>query len=137
MIPKGFAILGAGLLTLSFLPAASAQTPQRVATGNFTLSGESLRGLEGRSISQDFPVRQANRARVSTTRSTAAIPSTPPADLALEPLPRSWTVGDRIDLILDRSSGTAVKTTPLLIQDAPATEAPELRVQYQLLQEDQ
>ena len=137
MILKGFAIVGAGLLTLSFLPATSAQTPQRVATGNFTLSGEPLRGVEGRSISQDFSVGQANRPLVSPTRSSASIPSTPPADLALEPVPRSWTVGDRVDVILDRSSGTAVKTTPLLVQDAPATESPELRVQYQLLRENQ
>lgn len=137
MISKGFAILGAGLLTLSFLPATSAQTPLRVATGNFTLSGESLRGVEGRSISQDFLVEQANRPLVSTTRSSPSIFSTPPADLAIEPVPRTWTVGDRVDVILDRSSGTVVKTTPLLVQDAPATEAPELRVQYQLLREDQ
>jgi hypothetical protein len=137
MIPKGFAILGAGLLTLSFLPAASAQTPQQVATGNFTLSGESLRGVEGRSISQDFPVEPSNRALVSSPRSSTSILSTPPADLALEPVPRSWTVGDRVDVILDRSSGTVVETTPLLVQDAPATESPELRVQYQLLREDQ
>jgi hypothetical protein len=46
-------------------------------------------------------------------------------------------VGDRVDVILDRSSGTVVETTPLLVQDAPATESPELRVQYQLLREDQ
>jgi len=137
MIPKGFAVLGAGLLTLSFLPAASAQTPQQVATGNFTLSGESLRGVEGRSISQDFPVETSNRALVSSPRSSTSILSTPPADLALEPVPRSWTVGDRVDVILDRSSGTVVETTPLLVQDAPATESPELRVQYQLLREDQ
>ena len=119
------------------MPAASAQTPQQVATGNFTLSGESLRGVQGRSISQDFPVGQANRPLVSPTRSSASIVSTPPADLALEPVPRNWTVGDRLDVILDRSSGTVVETTPLLVQDAPATESPELRLQYQLLQEDQ
>ncbi|HEY9747077.1 MAG TPA: hypothetical protein V6C63_00145 [Allocoleopsis sp.] len=137
MSAKVFAILGAGLLTLSFLPAASAQTPQQVATGNFTLSGESLRGVEGRSISEDFPVGQANRPLVFPTRTSASIFSTPPADLALEPVPRNWTVGDRLDVILDRSSGTVVETTPLLVQDAPATEAPELRLQYQLLREDQ
>lgn len=137
MISKGFVILGAGLLTLICLPIASAQTPQQIATGNFTLSGESLRGLEGRSISQDFPIEQANRPLVSTTRSNTSILSTPPADLAIGPVPRTWTVGDRVDVILDRSSGTVVETTPLLVQDAPATEAPELRVQYQLLRENQ
>ena len=137
MSPKGFAILGAGLLTFIFLPAASAQTPQRVATGNFTLSGDSLRGVEGRSISQDFPVEQANRPLVSPTRSNTSILSTPPADLAIDPVPRSWTVGDRVDVILDRSSGTVVETIPLLVRDAPATESPELRVQYQLLRENQ
>ena len=137
MTAKAFVILGVGLFTLSFLPAASAQTPQQVATGNFTLSGESLRGVQGRSISQDFPVGQANKPLVSSTRTSASILSTPPADLALEPVPRNWTVGDRLDVILDRSSGTVVETTPLLVQDAPAAEAPELRLQYQLLQEDQ
>ena len=35
MSAKAFAILGAGLLTLNFLPAASAQTPRQVATGNY------------------------------------------------------------------------------------------------------
>ena len=138
MIPKGFAILGAGcLLGLSFLPPASAQTPREVATGNFTLSGESLRGVQDRSINQDFLVGRSSRPIVSSTTSSAPIPSSPQADLALEPVPRSWTVGDRVDVILDRSSGTAVKTTPLLVQDAPATESPELRVQYQLLRENQ
>lgn len=137
MTAKAFVILGVGLFTLSFLPAASAQTPQQVATGNFTLSGESLRGVQGRSISQDFPVGQANKPLVSSTRTSASILFTPPADLALEPVPRNWTVGDRLDVILDRSSGTVVEITPLLVQDAPAAEAPELRLQYQLLQEDQ
>ncbi|MBD2098219.1 hypothetical protein H6F90_24430 [Trichocoleus sp. FACHB-591] len=137
MIPRGFAILGASLLTLSFLPAASAQTPRQLATGNFTLSGESLRGVQGRSISQDFPVGRSPRPLVSSTGSNTNTTSSPQADLAIEPLPRNWTVGDRVDVILDRSSGAVVETTPLLVQDAPATESPELRVQYQLLQEDQ
>jgi hypothetical protein len=136
MIPKGFALLGAGLITFSFLSAASAQTPRQIATGNFTLSGESLRGVESRSMSADFLVERPGVPLVSASRSTAAVPVSPQADLALEPLPRSWTVGDRLDVILDRSSGTTVKTTPLLIQDAPATESPELRVQYQLLPEN-
>jgi len=136
MIAKFFAILGAGLLALSFLPATSAQTSRQFATGNFTLSGESLRGLQGRSISADFPVERSNRRLVPSTSSNVSAPASQQADLALEPLPRSWTVGDRVDVILDRSSGTAVKTTPLLIQDAPATESPALRVQYQLLREN-
>lgn len=129
MIPKILVTFGALLFIIELSPTAHAQTvmESRSQPRNVTLSGESLRGVQSRSIRELYP-NSTSQTSSATQNQGNLTPR------FLQPNQQSVELEDRLDLVFEENSRKTTVLNPVLTESAGDRDQ-RLRVQYQLTED--
>lgn len=121
MVRKVFPILGVLAFLMSWTPATHAQS----AGSNVTLSGESLQGIRGRTISEEYP------NLVPRTGTTSNSPNETQTNN--NPVPTTVDIdGREVDVVVSGPDGQNPNTNPILLNNSDRND--EVKFQLQLNQ---
>ncbi|GAB1539922.1 hypothetical protein NUACC21_25900 [Scytonema sp. NUACC21] len=129
MIPKILVTFGALLFIVELSPTAHAQTVMgsRSQSRNVTLSGDSLRGVQSRSIRELYPNSTSQTSSATQNQGNLTPRS-------LQPNQQSVELEDRLDLVFEENSRKTTVLNPILTELAGDRDQ-RLRVQYQLTED--
>lgn len=127
MISKILAIVGVVFVSAGLAPIAHAQNVQvRAQEEGVTLSGESLRGVQGRSISEIYPS--------STSESSISPQPSTIGNVSVKPNQQGVEVSDRVDFVVEEGSRRG--TVPnLLLTEVAGDRDQRVKVQYRLTED--